>query len=96
MIDNKVIILNEFGDIIECTSNSYANEVLNVIFKYKEPFQISEQILTSILSQDVSQKNKLELLLNQQEFLNYSNMDFYMECVGELYNQMMISEKASY
>lgn len=91
--DDKVNILNEFRDTIECNSNSYANEVLNVIFKYKDPFQISEQILTSILAQDISQKNKIELLLNQQEFLNYSNMELYMERVGEPYNQMMISKK---
>jgi hypothetical protein len=91
--DDKVNILNEFGDIIECSSKSYANEVLNVIFKSKEPFQISEQILTSILAQDISQKNKLELLLNQQEFLNYSNMEQYMESIGEPYDKMMASKK---
>jgi hypothetical protein len=89
----KLELIIQFDEVISCNSAAYAVTLCNVIFENKQPIEISDQMLRAILSQNISQDNKIQLLLNQKKYLSLDFMKDYLDSVGAPYDQMMRLKK---
>lgn len=85
----KIDLIMQFDGIILCNSTKYADSLCNVIFASKKSIELLPQLIKDILSQNISQDSKIQLLLNQKNYHNFDNMMNYLDLVGDPYSRMM-------
>ena len=92
-VHKKIDLILKVEANISCDTDKYARLLYGMSFHYTSAFHLSERLFKEVLQNDILQDNKIQLIINQKEYLNFNCMNEYLDLVGAPYSDIMILRK---